>query len=136
MFGTKSRTAIALLKRVYSDMEFFHGGRCAVLCLTQRLIDETGAQESDLDGVSATVRQVEGVLLGLTIRERGENEYKISLRAAEPANAAEICAQFGGGGHRGAAGCTIHAPLETVKAQIVEACGRALEGLAPPGPLL
>lgn len=136
MFDTKSRTAIALLKRVYSDMEFFHGGRCAVLCLTQRLIDETGAQESDLDGVSATVRQVEGVLLGLTIRERGENEYKISLRAAEPANAAEICAQFGGGGHRGASGCTIHAPLEAVKAQIVEACGRALEGLTPPGPLL
>ena len=136
MFDTKSRTAIALLKRVYSDMEFFHGGRCAVLCLTQRLIDETGAQESDLDGVSATVRQVEGVLLGLTIRERGENEYKISLRAAEPANAAEICAQFGGGGHKGAAGCTIHAPLEAVKAQIVEACGRALEGLTPPGPLL
>ena len=136
MFDTKSRTAIALLKRVYSDMEFFHGGRCAVLCLTQQLIDETDAQESDLDGISATVRQVEGVLLGLTIRERGENEYKISLRAAEPANAAEICAQFGGGGHRGAAGCTIHAPLEAVKAQIVEACGRALEGLTPPGPLL
>ena len=56
--------------------------------------------------------------------------------AAEPANATEICAQFGGGGHRGAAGCTIHAPLEAVKAQIVEACGRALEGLTPPGPML
>ena len=129
MFDTKSRTAIALLKRVYSDMEFFHGGRCAVLCLTQKLIDETGAQESDLDGVSATVRQVEGVLLGLTIRERGENEYKISLRAAEPANAAEICMRFGGGGHKGAAGCTIFAPLDAVKAQIVAACGEVLVAL-------
>lgn len=126
MFDTKSRTAIALLKRVYSDMEFFHDDRCAVLCLTQQLIEETGATESDLDGVSAMVRQVEGVVLGLTIRERGENEYKISLRAVEPANAAEICKQFGGGGHKGAAGCTIHGALADVQAQIVAACGAAL----------
>ena len=129
MFDTKSRTAIELLKRVYSDMEFFHGGRCAVLCLTEELIASTGAQESDLDGVSSIVRQVEGVQFGMTIRERGENEYKVSLRATEPANAAEVCMQFGGGGHKGAAGCTIHAPLEEVKARIVAACGEALENL-------
>lgn len=126
MFDTKSRAAIELLKRVYSDMEFFHGGRIAVLCLTEQLIAETGAQESDLDGVSSIVRQVEGVQFGLTIRQRGENEYKISLRATEPANAAEICMKFGGGGHKGAAGCTIHAPMEEVKARIVAACGEAL----------
>ena len=126
MFDTKSRAAIALMKRVYSDMEFFHEGRCAVLCLTKALIAETGAGESDLDGVSAMVRQVEGVQFGVTIRERGENEYKISLRATEPADAAAVCRQFGGGGHKGAAGCTIYAPLEEVKAQIIAACGGAL----------
>lgn len=129
MFDTKSRAAIALLKRVYSDMEFFCGGRCAVLCLTQALIEETGAQEDDLDGVSSLVRQVEGVLFGLTIRERGRDEYKVSMRATEPMNAAEVCARFGGGGHKGAAGCTIHAPLEEVKARVVAACGEALEKL-------
>lgn len=129
MFDTKSRAAIRLMKRVYSDMEFFCEDRCAVLCLTKALIEETGAQESDLDGVSAMVRQVEGVQLGLTIRERGENEYKISLRAVEPANAAEVCRKFGGGGHKGAAGCTIFAPLEEVKMRIVAACSEALKSL-------
>jgi len=129
MFDTKSRASIALLKRVYSDMEFFHNDRCAVLCLTNALIAETGVREDELDGTAAIVRQVEGVQFGLTIRERGENEYKISLRAAEPANAAEVCQKFGGGGHKGAAGCTIYAPLEEVKAQIVAACGEALGAL-------
>lgn len=126
MFDTKSWAAIALLKRVYSDMEFYHGGRCAVLCLTKALIAETGAGESDLDGVSAMVRQVEGVQFGITIRERGENEYKISLRATESADAAAVCKKFGGGGHKGAAGCTIFASLEEAKAQIIAACGGAL----------
>lgn len=129
MFDTKSRSAIRLLKRVYSDMEFFHDDRCAVLCLTNELIEETGAKESDLDGVASMVRQVEGVLFGITIRERGENEYKISLRAAGEADAAKVCMNFGGGGHKGAAGCTIFASLEEVKARIVAACGDALASL-------
>lgn len=127
MFDTKSRPVIELMKRVYSDMEFFHNGRCAVLCLTNALMAETGVKEEDLDGTAAIVRQVEGVQFGLTIRERGENEYKISLRATEPMNAAEVCKQFGGGGHKGAAGCTIFAPLEEVKTRIVAACGDALK---------
>lgn len=129
MFDTKSRSAIRLLKRVYSDMEFFHDDRCAVLCLTNELIEETGAKESDLDGVAAMVRQVEGVLFGVTIRERGVNEYKVSLRAAGDADAAKVCMLFGGGGHKGAAGCTINAPLGEVKKRIVAACGDALSAI-------
>lgn len=65
MFDTKSRAAVALLKRLYGNMEFHCDGKCAVFCLTNDVIAETGASEDDLDGVSAMVRQVEGVLLGL-----------------------------------------------------------------------
>ena len=65
MFDTKSRAAVALLKRLYGNMEFHCDGKCAVFCLTSDVIAETGASEDDLDGVSAMVRQVEGVLLGL-----------------------------------------------------------------------
>lgn len=129
MFETKSRAAVELLKHVYGDMEFYHDGRCAVLCLTRALLEETGAGESELTGVSSFVRQVEGVLIGLTLQERGENEYKVSMRSNAPASAQAVCARFGGGGHKFAAGCTIHAPLEEAKAQIVAACGEALKAL-------
>ena len=129
MFDTKSRAAVELLKHVYNDMEFYFDGRCAVLCLTRAMLAETGAGESELTGVSSLVRQVEGVLFGLTIQERGENEYKISMRSTAPASAQAVCARFGGGGHTYAAGCTMHAPLEEVKAQIVAACGEALQAL-------
>lgn len=129
MFETKSRAAVELLKHVYGDMEFYHDGRCAVLCLTRALLAETGAGESELTGVSSFVRQVEGVLIGLTLQERGENEYKVSMRSNAPASAQAVCARFGGGGHKFAAGCTIHAPLEEAKAQIVAACGEALKNL-------
>ena len=63
----------------------FHcDGKCAVFCLTSDVIAETGASEDDLDGVSAMVRQVEGVLLGFTLREREGGVWKVSMRATNP----------------------------------------------------
>lgn len=126
MFDTKSRAAVELLKRVYSDMEFFCDGRCAVLCLTEALLRETGVEESDLDGTASIVRQVEGVVFGATIREREDGEFKVSLRAMEPADAAAVCRRFGGGGHKGAGGCSFRTSMEDAKAQLVAACGEAL----------
>lgn len=48
MFDTKSRAAVALLKRLYGNMEFHCDGKCAVFCLTNDVIAETGASEDDL----------------------------------------------------------------------------------------
>lgn len=70
MFDTKSRAAVALLKRLYGNMEFHCDGKCAVFCLTNDVIAETGASEDDLDGVSAMVLPGGGSSLGFTLRER------------------------------------------------------------------
>lgn len=129
MFDTKSRAAVALLKRLYGDMEFHCDGKCAVFCLTNDVIAETGASEDDLDGVSAMVRQVEGVLLGFTLREREGGVWKVSMRATNPADASVVCAKFGGGGHKGAAGCSLTGELEDVKARVVAACCEAIKAL-------
>ena len=129
MFDTKSRAAVALLKRLYGNMEFHCDGKCAVFCLTNDVIAETGASEDDLDGVSAMVRQVEGVLLGFTLRERERGVWKVSMGATNPADASVVCAKFGGGGHKGAAGCSLTGELEDVKARVVAACGEAIKAL-------
>jgi len=66
-------------------------------------------------------RQVEGVLIAATLREKKEGGYKISVRATPPYDASAICSQFGGGGHKGAAGCVIEDEKETVKKRLAEA---------------
>lgn len=119
MFDTKSRAHMELERRVADTMEFFNGDRVAVVVITQQMIRETGAREDDIDGISSIPRSVEGVLIGITIREKAAGGYKISLRAQRPVNASEICAKFGGGGHAGAAGCTFNTTLEEAKAQIL-----------------
>ena len=85
------------------------------------MMKQSGATEGDIEGLAALPRQVEGVLIAATLREKKEGGYKISVRATPPYDASAICAQFGGGGHKGAAGCVIEDEKETVKKRLAEA---------------
>ena len=50
-------------------------------------------------------RQFEGALCGITMKEKQSGGFKFSLRTHEPLDAAALCSNFGGGGHKRAAGC-------------------------------
>lgn len=120
MFETKSRAYVALERMALDSMEMHCGEKIALVCLTQDMFKESGADESDVDGIASIPRQIEGVLAGATIRERKDGKFKVSLRTHAPVNASEICALLGGGGHSRAAGCEIDAPLENAKKLLLD----------------
>ena len=61
------------------------------------------------------------VKLAVTIREEGTSRVKMSVRAVPGQDASALCAKFGGGGHKGAAGASMNTTLEeAVKAVIAE----------------
>ena len=76
--------------------------------------------------MTAMSRQIEGVQIGVTIKEKPDGKYKVSLRTFEPYNAADICAVFGGGGHIRAAGCEFSCDIESAKRQLLSAIGEVL----------
>ena len=57
----------------------------------------------------------------ITIREVGDHVSKLSLRSSSSVNVSDICAEFGGGGHAMAAGCTMKCDLEEAKSRILQA---------------
>ena len=126
MFDTKSRARLEIERRVLDTMEFFYDDRCAVIYVTQKMIRESKCGDDDLDGLAALPRQVEGVLVGITLREKADGCFKISLRSAGGICASDICAKFEGGGHYTAAGCSIEGSVDEVKRKIVAAVGQAL----------
>lgn len=71
-------------------------------------------------------RQIEGVLIGITMREKEGGFFKISVRTNNNINASDFCSQFGGGGHPAAAGCSIEGDLETVKTTLEKAAEKFL----------
>ena len=126
MFDTKSRARIAIERAILEGMEFFADGKIAFITITNRMRQETHAEEGDLEGITSLPRQVEGVLIGCTLRENEQGEYRVSVRSRSPISSAAICAQFGGGGHTGAAGCRFTCDLATAKQQLLAACTAAL----------
>lgn len=127
MFDTKSKGLLELESRVLDTAEFHFDDRCMLLTVTAEMQNDTGCCGPDLEGIAVISRSVEGVLAGVTVKQTGSNEYKISVRTFAPLNASLICKKLGGGGHFGAAGATLSGELKEVKARILDAVREAME---------
>lgn len=126
LFNTKSKSRLRIEQKVLNTMEYFYNDKVAISCITQKMIEESKADESELDGVSNIPRSIEGVEIGITMREKLDGNFKVSVRTTAKADASKICGKFNGGGHKGAAGCLIEANFETAKALLVEAVKDAI----------
>lgn len=129
MFDTKTRACMEVERNALKEMRFFHGDRIALIALPKALIESTGAQETDLEGLPSIPRSIEGVLIGITMKEKENGVWKASVRACPPVDAAAICGVFGGGGHKGAAGCSFEMEYERAVELLTRACTDQLQKL-------
>jgi len=121
MFDIKSRARIELERMALESMRFFLNDRCAVMVITNEMIEKSGAGEDDLEGLAPIPRQIEGVYVGVTMREKQDGTFRVSVRTDNHADASAICSLLGGGGHVRAAGCTISGPQDRAVEAILEA---------------
>lgn len=126
MFETKTKAMIKLERMLYDNMSFHCNDRCAVIYTTLQMQQELGLDDEQIEGIASIPRQIEGVLYGITIREKPGSTYKISVRTNGDADACAFCRRFDGGGHKGAAGCTLVGTLEEVKTALVSAVEECL----------
>ena len=123
MFETKTRTYAALERLALDGMQFFYDGKCALITITREMFAESGSDENECDGIAAISRQIEGVLVGVTMRERRDGTYKASVRTHSPVDASAICAKLGGGGHHNAAGCQLPGTREEATKLLIDTIG-------------
>ena len=120
-FVIKTRAKIKMERMIYDTMEFYADGRCAVVYTTLAMQKLLGAGDDEMEGLANIPRQVEGVRMGITMREKEGGVFKISVRTNDGIDASAFCKKFGGGGHPAASGCSIEGDLESVKRKLVEA---------------
>ncbi len=126
MFELKSRARLKVEQLMAKDMEFYFDGKCSMITMTTKLMEESGADPAEFDGLAQLPLSVEGVVIGITIKQRSEQVFKLSVRTTDEVDASEFCKRFGGGGHIRAAGCEIKGTLEEVKAKITAAVADVL----------
>lgn len=119
MFETKSMNNILLERMCLDSLESYSEGKLAVITVTRAMLEECSADRSALDSIKPITRQIEGVEIGLTVKEEEGGKTSISVRTSENYDAAAICAHFQGGGHAGAAGCEMALSPQKAKEKIV-----------------
>ncbi|MDR1669358.1 MAG: bifunctional oligoribonuclease/PAP phosphatase NrnA [Oscillospiraceae bacterium] len=111
----KAKGRMAAEAAILSNLRFDAGGLAAVASLSLAEKEDAGATEDDLENIAGLVQNIEGVSIGLILREEADN-WRVSCRTAGGYEANRICQRLSdGGGHRNAAGGRIkgiHSPAE------------------------
>ncbi|MCI9186220.1 MAG: phosphoesterase RecJ domain-containing protein [Oscillospiraceae bacterium] len=121
-FRSKSLKRLKLEGQLTAGMELRDNGETALVFLTRAMIDAIGADERDMDNISAFVGQIKGVKNGITLKETVDGQIKISVRT-DPGdlNASKVCALLGGGGHAAAAGAAFYATMDEARQRVLDA---------------
>lgn len=122
-FRGKTFKRLQLESMLTAGLELRDEGKTALVFLTQAMIKEVGADERDMEDISAFVGQIDGVRTGATLKENHcDNEVKISLRT-DPGDldASAVCVLLGGGGHAAAAGAMVEGSMEEVRQRVIDA---------------
>ena len=121
LFETNSLARLKVQAYMLENAVFLQEGKIAICPLPKAVEQECGAGEDDLDNISGFPRTIEGVKLAVTIREEGTNRVKMSVRAVPGQDASALCAKFGGGGHKGAAGASMDMSLDEAVQSVIAA---------------
>lgn len=120
MFETKTWNYAALERLAIEKMRFFGNDRICLITITQDMYEKTGTSEQDTEAIPPLTRQIEGVEIGLTLREKKDGTCKCSIRTYESVDASKLAAFFGGGGHRQASACNLDCGVEEAERRLVE----------------
>lgn len=119
LFESKSRVKFQLELAAMESMRFFCNDAVAAIIITRKMME--GCLPSDVEGIASIPTTIEGVEVGILLREMANGGYKVSLRTSEKVDAAVICEKFGGGGHLRAAGCELPGKgTEAINSLLVE----------------
>lgn len=108
LYHTYPKRRLQLLQALLNEMSFCADDRIVSWILTQKLMDTVGVLPGDTEGLIDTLRAVDSVISAVIFEEVPEGKIRVSARSKDTRlNVANICAQFGGGGHAMAAGARI-----------------------------
>ena len=100
------------------------------MTVTQGQMQQCNALEEDCEGLVNYGLGIAGVEVAAFFRELPDGRYRISLRSKGGVNVALIAAQFGGGGHQCAAGCSLPGPFSAALDMIATNIGKQRRGRA------
>ena len=117
---------LKLVGRVLDRLQTTAAGRVAFAEVLLADYAATGSSPADTEDLINFVRGVDGVEVGLMFMEQPRGGVKVSFRSREGVDVSKLAEQFGGGGHRQAAGAILPGGIDEVRRRVLQAVTAAL----------
>jgi phosphoesterase RecJ-like protein len=132
LYATKTAPSLRILGLALASLETKGGGRIGAMTISREMFEKAGAKPEDADGIVQYAKALVGARVGVLVQEVAPDEIRASLRSDGTVDVNQVASQFGGGGHRNAAGLRVQGKLETVRQDLFRALERAMNGGPPP----
>ncbi len=132
LYATKTGSSLRILGLALASLETRSEGMIGAMTISQAMFDSAGAKPEDADGIVQYAKSLIGARVGVLVQEVAPNEIRASLRSDGTVDVNQVASEFGGGGHRNAAGLRVRGDLMEVRQAILQALERAMNGGPPP----
>ena len=131
VFDSNTLGRLRLFGAVLSAIELEQDGRLALMRVDEAMIAIAGGTYEDTEGLINLPLTVKEIRASVFFKDQGPEGYRVSLRSKGSIDVADVARQFGGGGHKNAAGCSIAGNYQTARAAVLAAMAPAMaSGLA------
>ncbi len=123
IFETKTKEYYALMQTALNRLLYFEDGKVCALYLAMDDFETAGIDDAGAAGIVTMPSSIDGVEVGIYIREREKGSYKVSLRSPKTVDVSKVAMALGGGGHVRASGYSVqgknlHEMLDEVLVEI------------------
>ncbi len=128
VYKSRPLTTLRLNALCMAAMRVELEGRLAWTKVTRHMLQEAGAVMAESEDLIDTLNSIADLDMAIVFKEVRPNQTKISVRSRGRVDAAEFCAQFGGGGHSRASGAEVGGPMGEAIDRVLMAARKAILG--------
>jgi phosphoesterase RecJ-like protein len=122
LYENYPRRRMELLRELLGTMRFSGKDQIASFSLSQNVASKLGVKPEDTEGLIDHLRAIHGVIVAIFFEELSDGKVRVSIRSkSDKVDVSAICQQFGGGGHKLAAGARVRGTLDEVEQKILKA---------------
>jgi phosphoesterase RecJ-like protein len=127
VFQNKTLSSARLLGHVLESMKLACDNRLAWSLITNDDFIQSGAKDEDTEGFVNEMLFVNSVQIAVLMMEPKLGKVRVSIRSRGEVDVAQVAREFGGGGHKNAAGCAFDIPLQEVEECLIRRLKVCLE---------
>ena len=127
VFDTNTPGRLRLHGAILSAMQVDPTGRIAVIAVDPRVAEAASSTYDDTEGLINQPLTIKEIQVVIFFKLMDADQYRVSMRSKGNVDIAAVAKEYGGGGHKNAAGCMVAGPFDALRRTLVAQVARAID---------